>query len=134
MADLTYPTAVEINPLPQRIVATLEAHLSWNDDSSNELVSVVGTTENVGVASALVNVNMLPSVGSEVKIRLMDEDKTIIETFAQVIRIERDPSKPQIALSISKKLKSWQESALTAAQDWVTRDIKLNYEGDDWLN
>jgi hypothetical protein len=134
MAELAYPTFTGKSPLHQRILARLQAQVSWTDDTSEEKVSVLGTTENVGEASLLVNLQMLPKVGSEVKIRLLDEDKPIIETIAQVIRVERDPSKPQAALSIVNNLRKWKDTALTAAHEWVTRDLRINYEGDDWLN
>jgi hypothetical protein len=81
----------------------------------------------------LVNLEKLPSVGSRVKLRLIDEDKTIIEIPTQVIRVERDPSKPLAALSVSENLKKWKEKALTAAQEWVTRNWQLNYE-EEWVN
>ncbi len=134
MAELAYQSIAEKSPLHQRILARLQAQVSWKDETSDEKFLVFGTTENVGETSALINLDLLPKVGSSVKLRLMDEDKTIIETLAQVIRVERDPSKPQAALSIVNNLKKWQELALTAAQDWVTRDIKINYEDDGWLN
>jgi hypothetical protein len=134
MAELAYPTFAGKSPLHQRILAKLQAQVSWKDETSEEKFSVLGTTENVGETSALINLDLLPKVGSRVRLRLMDEDKTIIETLAQVIRVERDPSKPQAALSIADNLKKWKELALTAAQDWVTRDIKINYEDDGWLN
>ena len=134
MAELAYPTLAGKSPLHQRILARLQAQVSWKDETNDERFSVLGTTENVGETSALINLDRLPKVGSSVKLRLMDEDKTIIETLAQVIRVERDPSKPQAALSIADNLKKWKELALTAAQEWVTRDIKINYEDDGWLN
>lgn len=134
MAELAYPTFAGKSPLHQRILARLQAQVIWRDETSDEKFSVLGTTENVGETSALINLDLLPKVGSSVKLRLMDEDRTIIETLAEVIRVERDPGKPQAALSIVNNLKKWKELALTAAQDWVSRDIKLNYEDDGWLN
>ena len=100
---------------------------------SGDTISINGFTENVGEASALVNLEVLPPVGSEVKLRIFDEDKTIIEVPAHVIRVERDPSKPLAALSITDNLKKWKQSALTAAQSWVTRNWQLNYE-EEWVN
>jgi len=134
MAELAYPTFAGKSPLHQRILAKLQAQVSWKDEANNENVSILGTTENVGETGALINLDLLPKVGSRVRLRLIDEDKTIIETLAHVIRVERDPGKPQAALSIVENLKKWKEIALAAAQEWVTRDIKLNYEDDGWLN
>lgn len=134
MGHIAYPTFVGGTPLHQRVLAKLQAQVSWEDENSKEKVSILGTTENVGETTALVNLDILPQVGSSVKIRLMDGNNTIIETLAKVIRVERDPSKPQAALSIAENIKKWRDKALAAAQDWVSRDIKLNYEDDGWLN
>lgn len=134
MAELAYTALAGKSPLHQRILARLQAQVSWKDETSDEKFLVLGTTENVGENSALINLDLLPKVGSKVRLRLMDEDKTIIETPAQVIRVERDPGKPKAALSIISNLSKWKEIALTAAQEWVTRDIKHNYEDDGWLN
>jgi hypothetical protein len=106
---------------------------SWVDTESGETVRVEGLTENVGETSTLVNLDVLPPVGSQVKLRIMDEEKTIIEVSTQVIRVERDPSKPLAALSVLENLKKWKQIAMTAAQKWVTRHWQLNYE-EEWVN
>lgn len=134
MANLSYNNAVVgKSPLHQRILANLPVQASWVDEVSGETISVMGLTENIGESSALVNLERLPSVGSRVKLRLLDEDKTIIEIPTQVIRVERDPGKPLAALSVSENLKKWKEKAMTAAQEWVTRNWQLNYE-EEWVN
>lgn len=119
-------------PSHHRIMANLTVQASWID-AEGKAVSVNGLTENLGESSALVNLEVLPPVGSEVKLRIYDEEKTIIEVPTQVIRVERDPSKPLAALSIMDNLKKWKQNALTAAQAWVTRNWQLNYE-EEWVN
>ena len=114
-------------------MANLAFEASWTDAESGERISVNGLTENLGETSALVNLETLPPVGSQIQLRIFDEEKTIIEVPAQVIRVERDPSKPLAALSILDNLKKWKMSALTAAQNWVTRNWQLNYE-EEWVN
>ena len=133
MGQLAY-TATAGMPLHQRIQARLQATVTWNDDSGKDSITIQGTTENIGGTSALINLNVLPKVGSKVHLRLSDEGNEIIETSAEVIRVERDPGKPQAALAITGNTDKWQEKALEAAQSWVIRDIEINYEGDDWLN
>jgi hypothetical protein len=134
MSRLSYSTETETKvPTQHRIMANLTVQASWVDSESGDTISINGFTENVGENSALVNLEVLPPVGSEVKLRIFDEDKTIIEVPAHVIRVERDPSKPLAALSISDNLKKWKHSALTAAQNWVTRNWQLNYE-EEWVN
>lgn len=105
---------------------------SWVD-ASGETVNVEGMTENVGESSTLVNLETLPPVGSSVRLRIMEENKTIIEVSTQVIRVERDPSKPMAALSVLENLKKWKSIAMTAAEKWVTRHWQLNYE-EEWVN
>ena len=133
MSRLEYTTVENRIPTHHRIMANLTVQASWTDAESGDTVSVNGFTENVGEASALVNLDTLPPVGSEVKLRIFDEEKTIIEVPTQVIRVERDPSKPLAALSVLDNLKKWKHSALTAAQNWVTRNWQLNYE-EEWVN
>ncbi len=106
---------------------------SWVDAESGKTVSVEGLTENVGESSALVNLDTLPPVGSEVRLRIMEENKAIVDVRTQVIRVERDPSKPMAALSVVENLKKWKNTAITAAQKWVTRHWQLNYE-EEWVN
>jgi len=133
MSRLAYTTIENKTPVHQRIMASLTVQASWIDQESGDTILVNGMTENVGETSALVNLEILPPVGSEVKLRIFDEEKTIIEVPTQVIRVERDPSKPLAALSISENLKKWKHNALTAAQNWVTRNWQLNYE-EEWVN
>lgn len=133
MSRLAYTENENKTPTHHRIMANLTVQASWVDAVSGDTISINGFTENVGEASALVNLEVLPPVGSEVKLRIFDEDKTIIEVPAHVIRVERDPSKPLAALSITDNLKKWKQSALTAAQSWVTRNWQLNYE-EEWVN
>jgi hypothetical protein len=106
---------------------------SWVDLESGKTVKVDGLTENLGENSTLVNLETLPPVGSQVKLRILEEDKPIIEVSTRVIRVERDPSKPLAALTILENIKKWKLTALTAAQKWVTRHWQLNYE-EEWVN
>lgn len=133
MAQVDYSTSSYKAPLHHRILANMPVKASWVDSESGETVSVEGLTENLGETSTLVNLEILPPVGSEVKLKIFEEDKAIIEVSTQVIRVERDPSKPLAALSILENLKKWRLTALTAAQNWVTRHWQLNYE-EEWVN
>lgn len=133
MAQLGYSTSSFKTPLHHRIMATMPVQASWIDAESGDTVYVDGLTENLGETSTLVNLDVLPPVGSEVTLRIFDEEKTIIEVSTSVIRVERDPSKPLAALSILENVKNWKQIALTAAQDWVTRHWQLNYE-EEWVN
>jgi hypothetical protein len=133
MSQVDYSTESYKTPLHHRILANMPVQASWVDTESGETIRVEGLTENVGEASTLVNLEILPPVGSRVRLRIMDEEKTIIEVSTQVIRVERDPSKPLAALTILENMKKWKQIAMTAAQKWVTRHWQLNYE-EEWVN
>ncbi|HVQ55957.1 MAG TPA: hypothetical protein VMS29_04305 [Pyrinomonadaceae bacterium] len=133
MAHIEYATSSYKSPLHHRILANMPVRASWIDEESGKRVNVLGTTENIGESSALVNLEVLPPVGSEVKLRILEEEKTVIEVSTKVIRVERDPSKPLAALSVLANLKKWKEIAMDAAQNWVTRHWQLNYE-EEWVN
>ena len=133
MAHVEYSESSYRSPLHHRILANMPVQASWVDAESGKTVKVDGLTENLGENSALVNLDTLPPVGSQVKLRILEEDKPIIEVSTRVIRVERDPSKPLAALTILENLKKWKSTALTAAQKWVTRHWQLNYE-EEWVN
>lgn len=133
MSHLDYSASSYRAPVHGRILANMPVRASWIDSDSGEMVEVDGLTENVGENSTLVNLEVLPPVGSEVKLRILEEDRAIIEVATEVIRVERDPSKPLAALSVIQNLKKWKSVALTAAQNWVTRNWQLNYE-EEWVN
>ena len=133
MAQLDYSASSYRTPMQHRILANMPVQASWIDSESGKKVEVEGLTENVGENGTLVNLEVLPPVGSEVKLRILEEDKGIIEVSTQVIRVERDPSKPLAALSVLQNLKKWKQVAITAAENWVRRHWQLNYE-EEWVN
>ena len=78
-------------------MANMPVQATWVDQVSGKTISIDGMTENVGETSTLVNLETLPPVGAEVKLRVLNEDRSLIEVATQVIRVERDPSKPLAA-------------------------------------
>jgi len=133
MAQVEYSTPSYKTPLHHRITASMPVQASWIDSETGEKIRVEGLTENVGENSALVNLETLPPVGAQVRLKILEEGKSIIEVTTQVIRVERDPSKPMAALSVLENLKKWKSTAISAAQKWVTRHWQLNYE-EEWAN
>ncbi len=133
MSQIEYATASYKTPLHHRIIASLPVRATWIDSETGETISIDGTTENVGENGALVNLEVLPPVGSAVTLKILDDEKSIIEVSTQVIRVERDPSKPLAALSILENLKKWKLIAMTAAEKWVIRHWHLNYD-EEWVN
>lgn len=129
-----YSTSSYKTPLHHRIIASMPVKASWIDSETGETVRVEGLTENLGENTALVNLDTLPPVGSEVRLKIMGEtSKPIIDVTTRVIRVERDPGKPMAALSIGENLKKWKNTAMAAAEAWVTRHWQLNYE-EEWVN
>ncbi len=127
-------TASNARPIVSpRILAHLSVEATWTDANTGKTFSVNGTTENVGETSALVNISSLPPVGSEVNLRVIDEGETILEVPVQVIRVERDPGKPMAAFSVVNRIKEWREKVVTAAQEWVNRNWRVDYE-EEWVN
>lgn len=133
MAQIDFSTSSYKMPPNHRILANMPVKASWTDETSGKTISVGGVTENIGENSTLVNLEILPPVGSEVRLRVLEEDKAIIDVATRVIRVERDPSKPLAALSILSNFKKWKTTAMEAAQRWVTRHWQLNYE-EEWVN
>jgi hypothetical protein len=131
--NVEYSTSSYKTPLHHRIIASMPVKASWTDAETGEMVKVEGLTENLGETSALVNLDTLPPVGSEVRLKIMGESKTIIDVTTRVIRVERDPGKPMAALSVLENLKKWKNTAMKAAEEWVTRHWQLNYE-EEWVN
>ncbi len=133
MARVSYSENLKKAPLHQRIMANFRVQARWIDKVTGKLVLVEGLTENIGETSALVNLETLPPVGCEVSLRVIDDEVTLIEVPTEVIRVERDPGKPLAALTIVENLNSWRQNVMSAAQEWVTRQWKLNYE-EEWVN
>jgi hypothetical protein len=133
MEKTAFSAITEASPLPKRILANLKAQVSWIDSRSGEKISIAGVTENVSESGVLVNIEVLPTVGTDVKLRLYDDKKTIIETQTTVIRVGRDPSRPVAALSAVKNFRKWKEDVMNAAQEWVNQNLRLNYE-EEWAN
>lgn len=134
MSQVLESSVIDSTQADKRIFARLDARISWEDKSIGEERTIHGVTENIGVNSALVSVDVLPPVGEALTLVLSDGSKEIITIETSVIRVERDPAKRKAALTIFKDRDKWVDQVLPAAQDWVTNDLKINYEGDDWLN
>lgn len=118
--------------LHERVLAQLPVRAKWKDKTTGKEVSVDGVTENIGETGALVNFRVLPPVGSEVSLLVMDEKKKLVQVLAEVIRVERDPMKPLAALAIMQNIKKWKQTAVKAGKDWVAKRF-LEYE-EEWIN
>jgi hypothetical protein len=133
MANLNIANDQLLSNFNERITANMRVVASWVDEGTGKRISTNGFTENLGESGALVNLELLPPVGSAVKLRIFDQDKMVIEVPTEVIRVERDPAQPLAALNVVQNMRKWKDVALTAAQAWATRHWQLNYE-EEWVN
>lgn len=134
MSQLIQPSVLDTAHPSQRVLAKFAAKVTWIDGTLGESISTTGFTESLGEKSVLINLEMLPPVGVDVMLTLQDGKKEIISIRARVIRVERNIAKPKISLGIEGNRELWVDIALPAAQAWVTKDIKVNYTDDNWLN
>lgn len=111
-----------------RILAVLPIEAEWTDPRSKKKTKAVGHTENVGESTALVNIQPLPQVGDEIKIKVTFEGKTLAETKAEVLRIQRDLVQPLAALSISDDLEKWETGVWDEAQAIATSQMEPEVE------
>lgn len=128
----TIGTAAARRVMNPRVLVQMPVQATWTDKQNGEMISVNGMTENVGTSSVLVNFDNLPPVGGEVHLRMLDEDATLIEVGARVIRVERDPSKPLAALNVLDHVEEWQERVFTTAQEVAARTYAT--DEDEWIN
>ncbi|MBC7796780.1 MAG: hypothetical protein H7Z37_07905 [Pyrinomonadaceae bacterium] len=118
-----------VNP---RVLAQMPVQATWMDAETGEMISANGMTENVGTTSTLVNLDSLPPVGSGVHLKVLENDDTLLEVDTEVIRVERDPSKPLAALNVRNHTEEWQERVWTTAQDIAARAWMS--DEDEWIN
>lgn len=118
-------TPVERAPL-SRIMATLPVEAEWTDSRTRKKVMVEGFTQNVGQSTALVNLPQLPMVGDEIKLKVTYEGETLIETRAEVLRIQRDLVMPLAALSIVDNEEKWEAAVFGAAQEIAARQSAID--------
>jgi hypothetical protein len=90
-----------------RYVHAFPIRAEWD---TNEGVHIVaeGETENVGPEGTLVHLqNDLPPVGGRVNLRVLDDAGEKISVVAEVLRIERNPVRPQAALQLLGESDEW---------------------------
>ena len=107
-----------------RYVHAFPIRAEWD---TNEGVHVVaeGETENVGPEGTLVHFQReLPPVGGRVNLQVLDEKGEKLSVVAEVLRIERNPSRPQAALQLLGENDEWRGLV------WEEAGIKMS-EADE---
>lgn len=92
-----------------RFVVSLPIKVEWKDETGNKVVEN-GTTENVGADGTLVHLpKTLPQVGARVQLAIFEIEgkRQIVNVEAEVLRLERNPAHPQVALRLVDSLDDW---------------------------
>ena len=113
-----------------RHVISFPVRVKWKDESGKEIVED-GLTENVGPQGALVFLpRMLPSVGSKVSLIVTENPDEEVIVTAQVIRLERNASHPQVAFQLTDSLRLWKQKVRAYAAETVAAQKPEEFE--DW--
>src|SRR5437016_10302443 len=90
-----------------RYIAAFPVRAEWDTDDGVHIVSE-GETENIGPEGTLVHLlRELPPVGTRVSLLVLGEDGEKLRVIAEVLRIERNPGRPQAALQLPAETDEW---------------------------
>jgi hypothetical protein len=104
--------------------------VKWKDEKGQEIIQD-GLTENVGPQGALVFLpRTLPAVGSKVSLIVTENPDEEIIVTAQVIRLERNASHPQVAFQLTDSLRLWKKKVWAYAAETVASQKPEEFE--DW--
>jgi len=115
----------------QRYVHAFPIRAEWDTNEGAHIVAE-GATENVGPAGPLVHLQRdLPPVGGRVSLRVLSDDGETLAVVAEVLRIERNPARPQAALQVVGETDEWRGLV------WEEAGIKMSeadnsYDEDDY--
>jgi len=123
-------TSIVENRSGPRYVHAFAVRAEW-DTSDGVHVVAEGETENVGPEGTLIHLQReLPPVGGRVNLRVLDDSGEKLSVIAEVLRIERNPSRPQAALQVVGETDEWRGLI------WEEAGIKMaeadnSYDEDD---
>ena len=90
-----------------RYVHNFPIRAEWDTSDGGHIVAE-GETENVGPEGTLIHLQReLPPVGGRVSLRVMDDNGEKLSVIAEVLRIERNPARPQAALQLLGETDEW---------------------------
>ena len=113
-----------------RYSVSFPIRVKWKDESGNMIVEE-GLTENVGPNGALVYLpRNLPTVGSKVELTVTEKSDNEVSVTAEVIRLERNASHPQVALNLIDSVRLWRKEVWALAGETVAGEKPE--ELDDW--
>ena len=90
-----------------RYVHAFHVRAEWDTNDGVHVVAE-GETENVGPTGTLIYLQRdLPPVGGRVNLRVLDDRGEKLSVIAEVLRVERNPSRPQAALQVVGETDEW---------------------------
>lgn len=113
-----------------RYVVSFPIRVRWKDENGKEMYEE-GLTENVGRAGTLVYLpRNLPNVGSKVGLTIAENPDDEVSVTAEVIRLERNASHPQVALNLVEGMRVWKKKVWEYAGQII--DGQEPDDSDDW--
>lgn len=113
-----------------RYVVSFPIRIRWKDETGKEIIEE-GLTENVGPAGTLIYLpRNLPTVGAKVDLTVTEDLNDEVTVTAQVIRLERNASHPQVALNLIDGIRIWKKKVWEIAGETVAG--QKPEELDDW--
>lgn len=113
-----------------RYVIAFPIRVRWKDETGHEVVQE-GLTDNVGPNGSLVYLpRNLPAVGSKVKLTVTENPAHEITATAEVIRLERNASHPQVALNLTDNIREWRKKVWEVAGSTIA--AQAPEELDEW--
>lgn len=114
-----------------RYVHAFPVRAEWDTHEGVHIVAE-GETENVGPDGTLVYLQReLPPVGGRVNLRVLDDGGEKVSVVAEVLRIERNPSRPQAALQLLGESDEWRGLVWQEAGNKM-READESYDEDDY--
>jgi len=113
-----------------RYSVSFPIRVRWKDENGNAVVEE-GLTENVGPNGTLIYLpRKLPTVGAKVELIVTEKSDDEVSVTAEVIRLERNASHPQVALNLVDSIRLWRKKVWELAAETVAGEKPE--ELDDW--
>ncbi len=110
----------------QRYIHAFPIRAEWDTNDGSHIIAE-GETENVGPEGTLIHLqNDLPPVGGRVNLRVLDETGEKISVIAEVLRIERNPVRPQAALQLLGETDEWRGLV------WEEAGVRMSQADDSY--
>jgi hypothetical protein len=105
----------------ERYAISYPIRVQWKE-AGKEIVQE-GLTENVGPHGTLIYLpRTLPQVGGKVSLTVTENPDDEVSVTAEVIRLERNPAHPQVALNLLDNLREWKKKVWEVAAATVAAE------------